>query len=52
MALLERHAAAPSRPTLGDWLFVSGILAAIAALVVIPLLILMWALRALADLRG
>jgi hypothetical protein len=52
MVLLERHAAAPARPTIGDWLFVSVILAAIAALVVVPLLLLVWALRALAELRA
>jgi hypothetical protein len=42
MALLERHAGAPRPASIGDWLFVGGILAAIAAVAVIPLVVLYW----------
>jgi Domain of unknown function (DUF4112) len=45
LALLERHAHIGSRPTRGDWLFVSAVLGLLAAVVAIPLLIaalLLW----------
>jgi hypothetical protein len=42
MALLDRHAG-PARPsTAGDWAFVAAVLAAIAAVSVLPMLALAW----------
>jgi hypothetical protein len=41
-ALLERHAATPRRPSAGDWVFVIGIIAAVAAMAVVPLVVLYW----------
>ena len=42
MALLERHAGKPRRASIGDWLFVAGILSAIAAVAAVPLVMLYW----------
>ena len=42
MALLERHAAEARPATTGDWLFVGGILAAIAAVALVPLVVMYW----------
>ena len=42
MALLERHAAAPAPASPGDWLFVMGILGAIALLALLPLIVVYW----------
>jgi hypothetical protein len=50
MALLERHAAGPLRPSAGDWLFVGGILAAVALLALLPLVLLVFVLRDLVKL--
>jgi hypothetical protein len=44
--LLERHAGAPAPRTRGDWLFVVGVMAAIALLAIVPLLLLAWLLGA------
>ena len=44
LALLERHAHVGSRPTPGDWLFVLLILAALAAIVLVPILFAAWLL--------
>jgi hypothetical protein len=44
LALLERHAHIGSKPTRGDWLFVSIALGLLAAAVVIPLLFVAWLL--------
>lgn len=41
-ALLERHARPESRASAGDWAFVLGIIGALLALAVIPLLTLVW----------
>jgi len=46
-ALLERHAAQPRPATAGDWLFVTGIVAAIVAIAILPLILLYWLLHAL-----
>ena len=50
-ALLERHAAMPgfTRATPGDWVFVAGILVVLAALALIPLAIMYWALSAIMN---
>ncbi len=50
MALLERHAAALTPPTRGDWLFVGGALAAIAAMALLPLFLMYWITRELVQL--
>ena len=42
MALLERHAAESRPASTGDWVFVVGVLAAIAAVAVIPLIVVYW----------
>jgi hypothetical protein len=41
-ALLERHAAEVRPPTVGDWVFVVGVLAAVVALALVPLIVLYW----------
>lgn len=48
-ALLERHAGSrgPSRPTAGDWLFLVGVVAAVLALALVPLIVMYWAVHAL-----
>jgi uncharacterized protein DUF4112 len=48
MALLERHADTVRPPTAGDWLFVAGVLGAIIAVALVPLLVLYWIANALA----
>ena len=42
MALLERHAAEARPASAGDWLFVAGILAAIVAVALVPLVVVYW----------
>jgi hypothetical protein len=42
LALLERHAHQPQPPRASDWLFVMSILLAMAAIVVVPFLVLYW----------
>jgi hypothetical protein len=44
-ALLERHAPAVQPATRGDWIFVVGIVAAVVAMAVIPLLVLYWVVQ-------
>jgi hypothetical protein len=44
LALLERHAQTAARPSRSDYLFVFGCIALLAALVVVPLLLLAWLL--------
>jgi Domain of unknown function (DUF4112) len=46
-ALLERHAPVVQPPTRGDWLFVVGIIAAVVAMAVIPLIVLYWVVQML-----
>ena len=46
-ALLERHAPAVQPPTRGDWLFVVGVVAAVVAMAVVPLLVLYWVVQTL-----
>jgi hypothetical protein len=41
-ALLERHAPRVQPPTRGDWLFVVGIIGAVAAMALVPLIVLYW----------
>ena len=42
MALLERHADEVRPASAGDWLFVAGIIAAIIAVALVPLVVLYW----------
>jgi len=42
MALLERHAAEVRPATRGDWLFVSGIVAAVIGVALVPLFVMYW----------
>jgi len=46
-ALLERHAPAVQPATRGDWLFVVGVVAAVVAMAVVPLLVLYWVVQML-----
>jgi hypothetical protein len=48
MALLERHEAAVRPATFGDWLFVVGIVAAVIAVALVPLVVVYWLVNALA----
>jgi hypothetical protein len=41
-ALLEKHAGTVRPPSAGDWLFVAGMLLAIVAVALVPLLVLYW----------
>jgi hypothetical protein len=47
LGLLELHAAGRGRATTGDWVFVAGILAVLAAAAAVPLLLLGWLLSRL-----
>ena len=47
MALLERHADRVRPASAADWLFVSGVIGAIAAVALVPLLVLYWILSLL-----
>jgi hypothetical protein len=51
-ALLERHAAAPRQASAGDWLFVVGIVAAAAAVVILPFVVMYWLVHVLMAPRG
>ena len=42
MTLLESHASEARPASAGDWLFVAGILAAIAAVALVPLVVVYW----------
>ena len=42
MVLLERHAAEERPTSAGDWLFVAGLIAAIVAVALVPLVVLYW----------
>jgi hypothetical protein len=42
LALLERHAGGQTKPTRGDWVFVGGAIAIMAACAAIPLVIIGW----------
>jgi hypothetical protein len=44
-SLLERHAARPQPATLGDQLFVGGIILAVLALALIPLIVVYWVVQ-------
>lgn len=41
-ALLERHAVRPQPATSGDWLFVAGLIAAVAVIAAVPLIVMYW----------
>lgn len=45
VALLERHSAAVQPPTAADWLFVIGVVGAVAALATVPWLVMYWIVR-------
>jgi hypothetical protein len=47
MALLDRHASRPRPASAGDRLFVAGILAAIVAVALVPLIVVYWLLTVL-----
>ena len=46
-ALLERHAAEVRPPTSGDWLFVAGVIGAVLAMAILPLVVLYWLVQLL-----
>jgi uncharacterized protein DUF4112 len=46
-ALLERHAARVETATAGDWLFVTGMLAAVVVIAAVPLAVMYWLVHAL-----
>jgi hypothetical protein len=47
MALLERHSHETRPPSPGDWLFVAGVILAIVAVALVPLVVMYWLLAAL-----
>lgn len=44
-SLLERHAREVRPPTVGDWVFVGGVVAAVLAIALVPLFVLYWAVH-------
>ena len=48
-ALLERHATGLQPATTGDWLFVIGMIAALAMIAAVPLAVMYWLVHALAS---
>jgi hypothetical protein len=44
LALLDRHASRLRPASAGDWLFVAGILAAVVAVALVPLIVVYWLL--------
>ena len=49
-ALLERHATSPvPPPSAGDWLFVTGVLALVAAVAIVPLAMVYWLVHTLVS---
>ena len=46
-ALLERHAAQVQPATAGDWLFVTGIIAAMVVIAAVPLIVMYWLVHVL-----
>ena len=47
MALLERHARHGQPPGAGDWLFAAGLLTAVVAMAIVPLIVVYWVYRSL-----
>jgi len=47
MALLDRHAAEVRPASVADWLFVAGVIAAILAVALVPLIMVYWLLTVL-----
>jgi hypothetical protein len=47
LALLETHAAEVRPPSLGDWLFVGGVILTIVAIAALPLVVMYWIVHAL-----
>jgi hypothetical protein len=50
MALLERHARAGQPVTVGDWIFAAGLVSAVVAMAIVPLLVVYWIYRSLSQL--
>lgn len=48
-ALLERHAAEIRPPSLGDWLFVGGVIVVVATMALAPLIVLYWLVHVLVQ---
>jgi hypothetical protein len=46
-ALLERHAAAPTLPSRGDWLFVTGVVGLVALVAIVPLVMVYWLVQSM-----
>lgn len=51
LTLLERHVYEVVRPSKGDWLFVTFVLAILAAAVIVPILVMVWLIHAIEALR-
>ena len=47
-ALLERHAISPTKPSVGDWIFVSAVLLMLALVALFPLVVVYWLYLSLA----
>jgi hypothetical protein len=47
MALLERHAGEPRPASASDWLFVGGVITAILAVAIVPVVVMYWLVTAL-----
>jgi len=50
MALLERHAQKGQPATTGDWVFAAGLVLAVVAMAIVPLLVVYWIYRSLSQL--
>jgi hypothetical protein len=51
MALLERHALSSRRASVGDWLFVAGIIVVLLVIAAAPFVIAVWLLTVLRSVR-
>ena len=52
LQLLEEHAFAGRQATAGDWIFVSVMIGAVVALAILPVVLLVWVIGVVSDMRG
>jgi len=52
LQLLEQHAFAGRQTTAGDWIFVGVMIGAVVALAVLPVVLLVWVIGIVSEMRG
>jgi hypothetical protein len=52
LQLLEQHALAGRQATAGDWLFVSVMIGAVVAMAILPVVLLVWVIGIVSEMRG